>query len=131
MKHLSVLCFLAICAWSLPAEDLNWPEFRGPQGNGLTTSTHLPLHWNEQAGDGAVKWKTAIHGKAWSSPVIWGRQIWLTSATEDGHELFVVCVDRDTGKISQDEKLFDVAKPQYCIPFNSYASPTPAIEPGR
>jgi outer membrane protein assembly factor BamB len=63
--------------------------------------------------------------------VIWNQQIWLTSATEDGHELFVLCVDRDTGKITQDQKLFDVAKPQYCIPFNSYASPTPALEQDR
>jgi outer membrane protein assembly factor BamB len=63
--------------------------------------------------------------------VIWDRQVWVTTATEDGHELYVVCFDRDTGKIVQDLKLFDIAKPQYCIPFNSYASPTPVVEQGR
>jgi outer membrane protein assembly factor BamB len=132
MKHLSaVSSLLAICALPLAAEDLNWPEFRGPRGNGTTTSPHLPLRWSEQAGDGAVKWNTAIHGKAWSSPVIWDGQIWLTSATEDGHELFAISVDKDSGRIIRDQKLFEVAKPQYCIPFNSYASPTPALEPGR
>ena len=75
--------------------------------------------------------ETPIHGKGWSSPVIWGQQVWLTTATTDGHELFAVCIDRDTGKVIHDLKLFDVAKPQYCHPFNSYASPTPAIEAGR
>ena len=78
-----------------------------------------------------MKWKTPIHGKAWSSPVIWGQQVWLTTATTNGQELFTLCLDRDTGRVLQDQKLFDVAKPQYCIPFNSYASPTPVIEAGR
>jgi outer membrane protein assembly factor BamB len=63
--------------------------------------------------------------------VIWKREVWLTTATEDGHELSVICVDRETGKVTQDLKLFDVAKPQYCHPFNSYASPTPVIEEDR
>ena len=132
MKSVSftvLLCLL--CALALADEELNWPEFRGPRGDGSTVSTNLPLHWGEDTTSSAVKWSTAIHGKAWSSPVIWGRQVWVTSATEDGHELFVVGLDRDTGKIVQDLKLFDIAKPQYCIPFNSYASPTPAIEEGR
>jgi outer membrane protein assembly factor BamB len=63
--------------------------------------------------------------------VIWGNQIWLTTATADGHKLFVMCVDRDTGKILHDVKLFDVEKPGFCIPTNSYASPTPVVEAGR
>ena len=112
----------------LGAEEANWPEFRGPQGNGISTSTNLPLRWSEEQN---VKWSTPIHGKGWSSPVIWGQQVWLTTATADGHELFAVCIDRDTGKVIHDLKLFDVAKPQFCHPFNSYASPTPAIEAGR
>jgi outer membrane protein assembly factor BamB len=78
-----------------------------------------------------VKWKTPIHGKAWSSPVIWGSQVWLTTANEQGTELGVVCVDKETGKILQDKILFRVANPQFCHKFNSYGSPTPAIEEGR
>ncbi|HUR47475.1 MAG TPA: PQQ-binding-like beta-propeller repeat protein [Candidatus Saccharimonadales bacterium] len=78
-----------------------------------------------------MKWKTPIHGKAWSSPVIWGEQVWLTTATPDGKELSVVCVDTASGKVVRDQKLFEVEKPQFCIPFNSYASPTPVIEEGR
>ena len=78
-----------------------------------------------------MKWKTAIHGKGWSSPVIWGAQVWLTTATEDGTELSVLCVDKETGKVLRDEVLFRVATPQFCHKFNSYASPTPVIEEGR
>jgi outer membrane protein assembly factor BamB len=124
----TTLLFVALIALRLGAAETNWPEFRGPTGDGLSTSTNLPLRWSE---DQNVKWKTPIHGKAWSSPVIWGRQVWLTTATTNGQELFAVCVDPGTGRVLQDLKLFDVVKPQYCIPFNSYASPTPVIEAGR
>ena len=106
----------------------NWPQFRGPAGTGHSDSRGLPLTWSETKN---VVWKTAIHDRGWSSPVIFGTQIWLTSATKDGRELFVLCIDRDTGKIIRDLKLFDVAEPQFVHPFNSPASPTPVIEEGR
>ena len=83
---------LVLGSSALSAQDLDWPQFRGPQGNGITTSTNLPLSWAE---DRNVKWKTPIHGKAWSSPVIWGNQLWVTTATPDGKELSVVCADPD------------------------------------
>src|SRR5258708_39305625 len=106
----------------------NWPEFRGPSGDGHTTSTGLPVAFGDRD---HVKWKTPIHGKAWSSPVIWGSQVWLTTANEAGTELGVVLVDKDSGKVLRDDTLFQVATPQFCHKFNSYASPTPAIEEGR
>lgn len=110
------------------AGPVNWPQFRGPGGQGVSSAKDLPVHWDEQTN---VRWKTPIHGKAWSSPVIWGEQIWMTTATEDGHKLYAVCVDKETGRITQDVQVFEIAKPQFCHPFNSYASPTPAIEEGR
>ncbi len=122
------LLIVVTLALRLGATETDWPEFRGPSGNGVSTSTNLPLRWGEQQN---VKWKTPIHGKAWSSPVIWGQQVWLTTATTNGQELFAICVDPATGRVLRDQKLFDVAKPQFCIPFNSYASPTPVIEAGR
>ena len=129
MTHMRVtLLFVLLVAWRSGAQEVNWPEFRGPRGDGTSTATNLPLRWSEQQN---VKWKTPIRGRGWSSPVIWDKQVWLTTATEDGHELFVVCLDRDTGKVLQDLKVLEVAKPQYCHPFNSYASPTPVIEAGR
>jgi outer membrane protein assembly factor BamB len=106
----------------------NWPEFRGPHGNGHADALGLPIRWSETE---HIKWKTFIHDKGWSSPVIWGNQVWLTTATEDGKQLFALCLDRETGKILHDRKLFEVAKPGFCPPHNSYASPTPVIEAGR
>ena len=126
-----ILWLALINGLRLCAEDINWPQFRGPRGDGCSTSTGLPIHWGDQAGRPGIKWKRAIHGRAWSSPVIWSEQIWLTTATENGRELFVVCVDKDSGKISRDMKVFDVAKPQFAHQFNTYASPTPVIEEGR
>jgi outer membrane protein assembly factor BamB len=106
----------------------NWPQFRGPNGDGTSDSVGLPTKWSATE---HVKWKVDVHGKAWSSPVIFGDQVWVTSATVDGKQLSVLCIDRESGKILRDQKLFDIATPQYCIPFNSYASSTPAIEEGR
>jgi outer membrane protein assembly factor BamB len=123
----SLMLGLVLASGSVLAAD-NWPQFRGPNGDGTSDSTGLPVKWS--AGE-HVKWKADIHGKAWSSPVVWGDQVWVTTATADGKELSVLTIDRESGKILRDQKLFDIATPQYCIPFNSYASPTPAIEEGR
>jgi outer membrane protein assembly factor BamB len=117
-----------IAVSALAADDANWPQFRGPRGDGSSTSTGLPLNWSETE---HVKWQTPIPGKAWASPVIWGDQVWLANADEDGVELSAVCLERDTGRVVRDVKLFNVEKPQFCHKFNSYASPTPVIEEGR
>jgi outer membrane protein assembly factor BamB len=122
-----LVCGLACSAQRLAAGE-NWPQFRGPEGDGHADAPRLPLTWSETD---HVKWKTALHGRAWSSPVIWGRQIWLTTATEDGTRLFALCVDRESGAVQRDLKLFDVEKPQFAHQFNTYASPTPVIEEGR
>jgi outer membrane protein assembly factor BamB len=105
-----------------------WPEFRGPDGRGMAAGSGLPLRWSETGG---VRWKTAVHGRAWSSPVVLDGQVWLTSATEDGRQLYAMAFDGETGRVVHDLKLFDVSTPQYAHPFNTYASPTPVIEPGR
>jgi outer membrane protein assembly factor BamB len=106
----------------------NWPQFRGPSGDGMADTKGLPITWSESEN---IRWKTPIHDKGWSSPVIWGDQIWLTTARADGHAFYVMCVDRKTGKILHDIKLLDEPNPAFCIEYNSYASPTPVIEEGR
>ena len=121
-----LLALLLTCPLMHGAGD--WPQFRGPAGTGHSDARGLPLHWSETQN---VVWKTAIHDRGWSSPVIYGKQIWLTSASKDSRELFVLCLDRDTGKIIRDWKLFDVPQPQFVHPFNTAASPTPVIEEGR
>ncbi len=124
----SLMVAAVIGMGSLAHAGENWPQFRGPHGDGCSSARNLPLTWSEQTN---VKWKTAIHGRAWSSPVIWDNQIWMSTATEDGRQLFAVCVDAGSGKIIHDLKLFDVENPQEAHQFNSYASPTPVIEAGR
>jgi len=106
----------------------DWPQFRGPTGDGHATSRGLPLEFSET---NHVRWKTPIHGRGWSSPVVWGTQVWVGTATEEGRELFAVCVDRESGRVVHDLKLFEVEKPQFAHKFNTYASPTPVIEAGR
>lgn len=105
----------------------DWPQFLGPDGNSIVEAD-TPVSWSETEN---VKWKTAIHGKAWSSPIVSGGDVWLTTATEDGKELSVIRVDKMTGKITLDKKLFDIAEPQFCHKFNSYASSTPVAEGDR
>ena len=127
MKQSSIL-LLAACFASISLFG-NWPDYRGPRRDGVSEVASLPLRWSETLN---VRWKTPIHGLGWSSPVIWGKQVWLTTATEDGKILSVLCIDRDSGQILLDRKLFDVAKPRALNnPVNTYASPSPTIEEGR
>ena len=125
-------CLLAISLTllipAITASAENWPEFRGPAGSGLSQATNLPVEFSEGQN---IRWKTAIHGKGWSSPVIWEDQIWLTTATEDGHELYAVCIDRQNGTLVHNIQVFKTENPRFCHPTNSYASPTPVIEAGR
>ncbi len=128
MKCAACGCF----AWSLVSALVwageTWPEFRGPTGDGHSTCRGLPITWSETEN---VAWKTAIPGRGWSSPVIWHRQVWLTTATPDGKEMSAVCVDRETGRIVREVKVFDTPDPEPIAVTNSYASPTPAVEEGR
>lgn len=127
MKKL-VSVFLLVSFSLLAQAADNWPQFRGPDGTGHSDARDLPLTWSETQN---VVWKTAIHDRGWSSPVIYGNQVWLTTASKDGRQLYALCLDRETGRIIRDLKLFEVAQPQYAHPFNTYASPTPVIEAGR
>jgi outer membrane protein assembly factor BamB len=123
------VAFFATCILtaSLALAD-NWPEFRGPDGDGHGVAKNLPAKFGDNEN---ITWKTPIQGKAWSSPVVWGEQIWMTTATEDGTSLSAVRVDLKSGKITHNRRVFFVNKPQYINPFNSYGSPTPVIEEGR
>jgi outer membrane protein assembly factor BamB len=113
----------------------DWPEFRGPQGNGYATASgsenagHLPTTWSESEN---VRWKTEIPFHGWSTPVVINGQIWLTTATDDGHDFYALCIDAANGKILHNKKLFHTASPEPLgNPTNCYAAPSPAIEPGR
>ena len=123
MRFAALICLLLSTCEATAA--VNWPQFRGPRGDGMSDETGLPVEWSESS---HVAWKTPIHGKGWSSPVVWNDQIWLTTAPADGRQLSAVCVDRRTGRVLQDRVVFEIAEPQFCHEMNSYASPTPVIE---
>ena len=138
-------CFCSSCA--VLAQD-EWPQFRGPEGQGHSAATGLPITWSETEN---VVWKTATPGEGHSSPVISGNQIWLTTAitqkltAEQEKErlstlknsdslklagtltLQAICINRETGVLEQTIDLFEVAEPEPKHSLNSYASPTPAI----
>ena len=106
----------------------DWPDWRGPAADGRTEADGLPLHWSETEN---VTWKTAIHDLGYSTPVVLGNQIWLTTAKQDGTVLYAVCIDLESGKTIQDIPVFQVENPQRIHPNNSYATPSPVIEAGR
>jgi outer membrane protein assembly factor BamB len=120
------LAALLIASAALAADD--WPQFRGPNGDGVSDAKGVPTRWSETEN---VRWKTAIHDKGWSSPVVWKDQVWVTTAHEKGKEFYAVCLDRKTGKVVHDLHLFSEANPVDVSQYNSYASPTPAVEAGR
>jgi len=129
MKLGIIGAILAVVLTRVPHADTSWPQFRGPNADGHSASAGIALKWSETEN---VRWKTAIHGLGWSSPVVWGSQLWLTTATEDGKEQSVLCIDRDSGKVLLDKKLFDNPTPEPLgNDVNTYASPTPVIEGGR
>ena len=121
-----LICFdrITVCT----AGTANWPDFRGPTKDGIAHVAGTPLVWSETEN---VKWKTAIHDKGHSTPVVWADQIWLTTATKDGHKLYAICVDRNTGGIIHDLLLFEVDKPRRVNGENTFASCSPVIEAGR
>lgn len=130
MRRTTVLSLAAGClllSAPSPAGDA-WPQLRGPTGQGHADARGLPLRWSETRN---VAWKTRIHDRGWSSPVIRGEQVWVTTATTDGHRLFAVAVDRESGRVIHDVKVFDVKEPEPIAEINSYASPTSVIEAGR
>lgn len=112
-----------VACQSMLAQD--WPAFRGGDANGVVEGAQLPTRWSETEN---VLWRTPIHGRGWSSPVVDAGEVWLTTATEDGLKMYVICLNLDTGEVIQDRLLFEneSVQPDY-HETNSYASPTPVL----
>ncbi len=155
MKNQKLLASLLVLAFAfvfLGAPEIglaqNWTQFRGSNSNGHAEASSLPHEFGEEKN---LKWKTSISGRAWSSPVIDGDEVWLTTAIEveatgedkirmmkkakiGGMSAFsrvrlkAICVSRKTGKIIHEKQLFDVNEPPLINTLNSFASPTPAID---
>jgi outer membrane protein assembly factor BamB len=108
----------------------NWPEFRGPTGQGLSDARGLPLTWSESEN---VRWKVSTPGKGWSSPVVQGDSIWLTASIEDeqGLSLRAICLQRSSGVVLRNIEVFRLRAPAQINPKNGYASPTPVLDGDR
>ncbi|MFN0170109.1 MAG: PQQ-binding-like beta-propeller repeat protein [Bryobacteraceae bacterium] len=123
MKKLLMFLWVAMLT---PAE--NWPQFRGPGGQGHSSEKGLPFEWSESSG---VRWRTAVPGKGWSSPAIQGKHIWLTTATEEGYSLRLIGLDRDSGRILKNVEVFRLNGKIPIHTKNSQASPTPILDGDR
>lgn len=106
----------------------DWPEFRGPTGQGSSSERGLPVTWSETKN---VLWKVAIPGKGWSSPIVKKDRIWLTTATDEGRSLRAISLDRKTGEILKNIEIFHLTPVGKPHPKNSFATPTPVVEGER
>lgn len=131
----------------------NWPQFRGPLANGIATSTNLPDRWSAGANGlpaENVAWKTDLPGRGWSSPIVWGRRIFVTTVIGEldaprkglyfggnrstppaAQEWRVICLDLNSGKVVW-EKSVHRGNPLKAIHLkNSFASETPVTDGER
>jgi outer membrane protein assembly factor BamB len=143
-NSLAGLTTLAVLLLAQLSPALDWPQFRGPSGDGCAQGADPPIAWSET---NHVTWKVPLNGRGRSSPIILGERIWLTTAIEQGvvrtniksddmqiagHvSLRALCLNRGTGKTLWETVLFDVPRPDPVHWFNSWATPTPVVEPGR
>jgi outer membrane protein assembly factor BamB len=112
---------------AVPAVAEDWPRFRGPSGQGISIEKGLPLKWSASEN---VAWKTPIPGEGWSSPIVCGDRVFLTTAREKGAACHVLCVEKTGGKILWDVKVFDQETSRKEVR-NSYATPTPVTDGRR
>lgn len=122
-----------LSAASTQAED--WPQFRGPNGQGHSTETGLPSEWSESHN---IAWKVPLD-EGWSSPVIAGGRVWVTAVNttrtarsqEAAVSLRLVGLDAETGRQVINVEVFRLERPEAINVKNSRASPTPIVDGDR
>ncbi|MGD9648421.1 MAG: PQQ-binding-like beta-propeller repeat protein [Pirellulales bacterium] len=102
----------------------DWPQFRGPNADGIATGPATPLEWSDTRN---VAWKVAIPGLGWSSPAVADGKVFLTTAVPRGKGLSLraMALDVATGQTVWDREVFAVAEAPAIHAKNSHASPTP------
>ncbi|MEO2015797.1 MAG: PQQ-binding-like beta-propeller repeat protein [Fuerstiella sp.] len=145
------LCVFVACfdAPAVAAEN-NWPQFRGADARGVSTNQGLPITWSATEN---VVWKTDLPGRGWSSPIVWGDRVFVTSVVNIGtteepkkglyfggdrpelpdsvHQWIVFCLDLESGKTLWQKQVHE-GKPQTAIHLkSSYASETPITDGER
>lgn len=107
-----------------------WPQFRGPEGQGHSSETGIPFQWSETRN---VAWKVAVPGRGWSSPVVSGGRIWLTTAIAERRSasLRLLSFDAESGRELLNVEAFRLSNADLKNEKNSHASPTPIVEGDR
>ena len=127
MRILRAALISALFTASLGAQD--WPQFRGPAGDGHSAARGVPIEWSESKN---VAWKTRVPGLGWSSPVVSGNRVWLTTSTGDRDvSLRALAFDVVSGSEVVNVEVFRVRNPRDINPKNSWASPTPVVDGDR
>lgn len=123
MNHLQiVLLTLGLTTTVSLAE--NWPQFRGPDGQGHSKETSVPTVWSSTNN---LAWRTDIPGESWSSPIVYGNRVFVTTTSDNGESCRVVGLDRKSGRILWNTEVFRQV-PRRKETRNSYATPTPATD---
>ena len=126
-RAIALTLLLALTRVSAGADD--WPQFRGPTGQGHSTERGLPLEWSELRN---VIWKTPVPGRGWSSPVVAGGRVWVTTTVKTrGGSLRALAFDVETGREVVNVEVFQIRSADLINPKNSLASPTPIVEGDR
>lgn len=114
--------FSLLFPWTISAHADNWPRFRGPNGQGLSDATTIPVKWSEQD----YKWRVELPGGGHSSPVVWEDEVFVTCGDDKAMRGTVLCLAAADGH-ERWRKAFDLDKhPMNAL--NSYASATPALD---
>ncbi|MCY2966063.1 MAG: PQQ-binding-like beta-propeller repeat protein [Planctomycetota bacterium] len=107
----------------------SWPQFRGPTGQGMVVAGEsVPVSWSETEN---IAWRAKVPGSGWSSPVIDGDELWVTTSTESGRSLRAISFDLTTGKLTRNIKVFDIDRAGTIHSKNGHASPTPILDGDR
>jgi outer membrane protein assembly factor BamB len=102
-----------------------WAQWRGPSGQGYTDDQRVPLSWSDSR---SLLWKTALPGRGNSSPIVWGDRVFLTAASSDGRERYVLCLHSKDGKILWNQVASRGIEPGRTHAWNGYASASCATD---
>src|SRR4029078_11104339 len=131
----------------------NWPQWRGPSGQGTSEEKNLPTTWNASKN---IKWKAPIEGRGHSSPIVWGKRVFLTTSIEGpvvpgaeavrhyrkgeeykhpdsvgadhSYTLKLLCLDLDSGKLLCEKTVYEGTVYDNRHRKNTYASTTPVTD---
>jgi outer membrane protein assembly factor BamB len=125
-RSLFLLALVAsMCGGLMGLGEANWPRFRGPNGTGIADDQQVPVQWSENG----ILWKTPIPGAGNSSPVVWGHRVFVQSASVDGDNRLLLCVDGSSGKILWSRSSPGARAAMHAR--NTLASSTPATDGKR